>query len=141
MTSNLSPQTVPLSTAQARNLDSFLAHPTEDQYGNPVGAAFRLHPESDLFSVTTMSEPLSSFTWKCSNDVQTGLPASTLALLSYSQVYSQHSSQNDVFKHKPDHVIPVMTREEFDIVTAGHMVYQPVVIARRQSWVACCWGH
>lgn len=68
------------------------------------------------------------------NDVQPGLCTSIPALL----FHPQHSSQNDAFEYKPDHVIPVMLGEEFDAVfPAGHIVYQPIVITYKWSQVAC----
>lgn len=67
-----------------------------------------------------------------------------LSLLYYSTHKSifQHSSQNDAFEYKPDHVIPVMMGEEFDaVVHAGHIVDQSFVITCKWSQIACCWGH
>lgn len=50
LTSNLSPSNCSsFPTAQVRNLDFFLAHPTSNQSGNPVGSTFRLYPKSNLF--------------------------------------------------------------------------------------------
>ena len=52
----------------------------------------------------------------------------TLDLLFDPKVYSRHSTQNDAFKYKPDHVVPVTMGEENDAVApTGLVVYQPVV--------------
>lgn len=66
---------------------------------------------------------------------------SLLLLLLYCSIpkSNHYSSQNDVFKYKPDHVIAIMMGEESD-VPAGHM-FQPVVITCKQSWAVCYWGH
>ena len=52
----------------------------------------------------------------------------TLDLLFDPKVYSRHSTQNDAFKYKPDHVVPVTMGEENDAVApTGLVVYQPVM--------------
>lgn len=51
----------------------------------------------------------------------------TLDLLFYPKVYSQHRTQNDAFKYKPDNVIPVMMGEDDAVAPIGLVVYQPVM--------------